>query len=386
MRKVLCGIIAGMLLLTACSGQGEGVNVQRADMLSVSAQAGERYAGVVVSENTQKVTRDTSKAVKELYVTEGQDVKAGDLLFSYDFDALQLDLEKQNLELEKLTNEIENYEEQLEELKEDLEYTYYDSDRFQLTLQINTVETQLLEATYQKAAKEKDIQQLQSMLENVDVASPVDGRIRKIDEQSGDGTYITIQQAGAYRVKGKINEMNLMNGISAGTAVTVISRVDDQQTWSGVITLVDMENPEQNQNNYMYGYAMESGESMTNSSSYPFYVELETTEGLLLGQHVYIEIGASEPAAEGLWIPGLYLQDLAMDEQTGAMSAQIWVANSLGKLEKRTVTLGAYDGMTDAYQVLSGLHAEEYVADPADPACAEGAAVSYRDAADFTGE
>lgn len=380
-------VAAGLvLLLSACNQQGGGVSVERADMLSVSAQAGERYAGVVVSENTQKVSRDTSKTVKELYVHEGQDVKTGDLLFSYDSDELQLDLEKQNLELEKLSNELTNYEDQLEDLEEDLEDAYYDSDRIQLTLQINTVKTQQLEATYQKAAKEKDIEQLKKMLENVDVVSPVDGRIRKIDEQGTDGAYITIQQTGAYRIKGKINEMNLMNGIGEGTPVTVISRVDAQQTWSGVVSLIDLENPEQNSNSYMYGYVMDSSSSVTNSSTYPFYVELETTEGLLLGQHVYIEIGAAAQEMEGLWVPPEYLVDLSVNEQTGEMTAGIWAANSLGKLEKRTLTLGIYDEMTGAYEVLSGLSAEDYVANPASEGCAAGAKVSYRDASDFTGE
>lgn len=42
-----------------------------------------------------------------------------------------------------------------------------------------------------------------------------------------------------------------------------------------------------------------------------------------------------------------------------------------------------YDEMTGSYEVLSDLEADDFVADPADPGCASGASVVYRDPADF---
>ena len=40
------------------------------------------------------------------------------------------------------------------------------------------------------------------------------------------------------------------------------------------------------------------------SSNYPFYVELESSEGLLMGQHVYMEMdyGQGEKREDGLWL------------------------------------------------------------------------------------
>ena len=52
---------------------------------------------------------------------------------------------------------------------------------------------------------------------------------------------------------------------------------------------VDQENAASDDSNNMYGMMSTGGDSQTNSSSYPFYVQLETSEGLMLGQHVYIE-------------------------------------------------------------------------------------------------
>ena len=54
----------------------------------------------------------------------------------------------------------------------------------------------------------------------------------------------------------------------------------------GTYTAVDTKNPNNNQDNMMFGGGQE--QQMT-STSYPFYIELESSEGLLLGQHAHIE-------------------------------------------------------------------------------------------------
>ena len=97
-------ILALALGLAACGGES-GVSVQRADQLRLDAAAGQRYAAMVISEDVTEIRRDSGKSVLELYVTVGQEVKAGDSLFTYDSEALELELEKQQLELEKMKNE-----------------------------------------------------------------------------------------------------------------------------------------------------------------------------------------------------------------------------------------------------------------------------------------
>ena len=106
-----------MLSICACGSDGDGVSVQRADQLAAAGQAGDRYAGMVVSENVVEIQKDSTKTIEELYVEVGQEVKAGDKLFSYDSDALELDLEKAQLEVEKLTGEQTDFAEQLEKLE-----------------------------------------------------------------------------------------------------------------------------------------------------------------------------------------------------------------------------------------------------------------------------
>ena len=96
--------------------------------------------------------------------------------------------------------------------------------------------------------------------------------------------FMEIIAMGDFRGKGKINEQN-MGSIIPGQPVIIHSRIDESITWNGVMGEIDMQNPG-NDSSEMY---FSSGDSMTQTNSYPFYVELESSEGLMLGQHVYIE-------------------------------------------------------------------------------------------------
>lgn len=381
MRKQIISMLLAAVLVLSLAGCGEAgtVSVQRADQLALAGQAQDRHAGMVVSENMAQIPRDGSKTISEVYVTVGQEVKEGDKLFTYDSKALELELEKAQLEVEKMKNELQTHEEQLAALNQQLSWTWDTSAQVRLTLEINTLETAIMETEYQLAAKEVEILGLQEMLEHVDITSPVDGTVRQINEEEGAEYYITIQQAGAYRIKGTLNELS-MGVIVEGTRLKIISRVDEDQFWTGTVTYIDYENnSEQNQQeDYYYGYV----DPMTTASSYPFYVELDSTEGLRLGQHVYMELEGSD-AMPGLWIPESYLVDVTYSEETGETTASVWVANASGRLEKRPVSLGMYDA--GCYEILSGLAPEDYVASPSNPGTVAGAAVSYRNPSDFTG-
>lgn len=383
-KRVLTIMLAAVLMLTVCGcgGGGSGISVQRADSLRAVGLAGERYVGMVVNDNVVEITRDSTKTIAELYVAEGDTVKAGDKLFTYDSDALELDLEKTRLEVEKMENEQGTYASQQEKLEKQLSRTWSESEKVRLTLEINTLKTTQMENDYQIAAKNKEITRLEEMLRNIDITAPVDGTVRKIDEEGQNGAYITIQQSGAFRVKGRLNEMS-MGSLNIGSQVTMHSRLDDS-SWTGTVVSIDADDGSDNNNNVNYG----NYDAMTSSSSYVFYVELDSTDGLLLGQHVYMEVTGGEMPMEGLFIPESFLTDVVNDEETWEMSATVFAANDAGKLEKRTVKLGMYDGMTGCYEITEGIDGDTWLADPTNPACAEGAAVTYRDASDFsrTGE
>ncbi len=382
-RKLTFLMIFSLLfLLCSCGTSGSEVSVQRVDRLTAVGQAGDRFAGMVVSEHVEQIPKDSNKTVKELYVTEGQTVSAGDKLFSYDSASLQLDVEKQQLEVEKLKQEKTALASQLADLQKQLGAAGDSATRARLTLEINTQKTNQMENDYQLAAKEKELQALADTAAHADILSPIDGTIRQINESSESGPYITIQQSGAFKVKGSINEMSLGNQLSAGIRVRVVSRIDPNQTWMGTVTSVDMKSNAQKEPEGASPSGNDgSGASLTTSSSYPFYVELDSTDGLLLGQHVYMEV-VPEGTQPGVWLPASFLTDLNSDNTSG----KVWADNGKGKLELRTVTLGSFAEETGCYEITSGLSLEDYVADPNASNCQSGAAVVYRNDSDFGGD
>ena len=147
----------------------------------------------------------------------------------------------------------------------------------------------------------------------------------------------------------------------------ILSRTDESQSWMGTVSLVDYENPTQENGNNMYGMATDE---MTTASKYPFYIDLETTEGLILGQHVYIELDTEEQAMAGVPISMAFLTY----EEDG--TPYVWAENR-GRLEKRTVTLGNMDEMTGLVSVLEGLTAQDYIAFPDEAVCREGASTTH---------
>ena len=374
MKKWMALALALCLGLTlAGCGKENAVYVQ-----SVAALAnmggiapGDRFAGIVVPENVAEIQKDADKTIAELLVREGDDVNEGDALFSYDTEQLQLTLDKQKLELEQLLASIENYKSQITDLERDRDRVGT-ADKLQYTVQIQSTQVDLKEAELNVKTKEAEVRKSEDILANATVTAPVTGRVQSISENGTDNygnplPYITIQQAGSYRVKGTLGELQ-RGGIMEGSRLRIQSRTDESQFWLGTVSLVDYENPTQDNNNNVYYVG--SGSEMTNSSKYPFYVELDSTEGLILGQHVYMELEAEEGESNYPSISGAFL----VFSEDG--TTFVW-AEKRGKLEKREVTLGEYNPMMDTYEITAGLTQEDYIAFPDEELCQNGVPTTH---------
>ena len=375
MRRMLVFLLLGtMLCLSACGSGETPVYVQSVAELSGlgGIAPGDRFAGIVVSENVAEVSRDSDKTVKELLVRAGDDVEEGQILFSYDTDQLQLALDKQKLELEQLQAAIENYKDQIADLEKQRSRVA-ESSKLQYTIQIQSLQVDLKEAELNQKAKEQDVANSEAVLQNAEVKSPVTGRVQEINENGTDNygnpkPYITIQQSGSYRVKGTLGELQ-RGSITEGTRIRVTSRTDASVFWLGTVSLVDYENPSQgNSNNMYYGG---STDEMTNSSKYPFYIELDNTDGLILGQHVYLEVELEEGAAAGIPV------SMAFICYNDDGSAYVWAENGRGKLEKRTVTIGDFNDMMGTANIIEGLTEADYIAFPDPELCKEGIPVTH---------
>ena len=394
MKKTVIALGAALLIGLSGCGKQTQINVEQAGMLTTAATSSDKFAGVVVSDNAVEITRDSDKQISELYVSVGDTVRVNEKLFEYDTDTLSLTIDKQQLELDKLTQQIKdldtqvkNLEKQIKELdnkikkeKDKKVKAEYESQRSTLDLQLRTVKADQTEATLKKSTLQAEITYNKNMLKNAVVRSPIKGTVRAINENGSP--YITIQQAGAFQVKGTLNELSLNAGIMEGVAVTILSRVDPTQFWTGVVTLVDYNAGSSGEDDYGYGY-----DGMSTSTSYPFYITLDNTDGLLLGQHVYIQISAAAISDDLLRIPEGYVMDIVMDEETWITTGSVWTVNmESGKLAKATVILGEYDSTYGTYVILDGITAESYLADPADPGVREGASVHMLGELEYMGQ
>lgn len=361
------------LSLAACASSEEenSASVQSVAMLmGVDLTGSSQYGGVVEAKATVKVNKDDNKTVGECFVEVGDAVQEGDPLFSYDTDALELTVSSAELEVEQMQNSIASYENQIKELEKEKKKAS-SSDKLSYTLQIQEAELNKAEAEYNLKQKQAEVERLKASMNETEVTAPVSGIIQAVNSDtssagsdyygnggSTDNSYITIMETGTYRIKGTAGEEAVRN-LYAGMAVTASSRTDSTQTWRGVIESVNTstaEDEDQNNGNYYDG---SNGQS---SAKYAFYVTLDSSDGLLIGQHVYLKVGedASQAEAEGICLPSGYL----VDPQES--SASVWAEGSNGKLEFRQVTLGGYDEAMDQYTITDGLTLEDYIAYPED--------------------
>lgn len=347
-----------------------------------------RYAGVVEPQETVQVKIESGRKVKEVQVKTGQEVKKGQLLFQYDLGSIQQSLQEAQLALDRLKNEQLSISDQITTLEAEKKKATADN-QLSYTIEIETQKMNLKKNEYDQKSKQAEIDKLSQATQNTEVRSEIDGVIQKIDtskmggddsdgvddtltegtsdsgdSSSGDGSsnaFITILSTGAYRVKGTVNEVN-RDSIIEGTPVIIRSRVDASKTWKGTMGSVDMDNSTSNSSSDVAMFGMSgTGDDQTSSSTYPFYVNLDSSNGLMLGQHVYIEPDEGQDDNKaGIWLNDYFIVDADTD------SPYVWIANGQNKLEKRDVVLGQYDENLAEYEIADGLTEKDKIAFPTD--------------------
>lgn len=132
-KKKIRGIIIAVVI-TAGVGTGAVFGVRHfmqkrsaeVEVTSVAAQnaaewitfgSDESTSGMVVSDVNQQVRIPEDKVINEVYVSEGDNVKIGDKLLSYDTTLLELDKELQELTVQEIQLEIKSAEADLKKLQ-----------------------------------------------------------------------------------------------------------------------------------------------------------------------------------------------------------------------------------------------------------------------------
>ena len=361
-----CLCIAGFfgyrhLRNAAVTDDGEEVYVTSVAYLTGANVSGtvNRFAGVVESQETWSVDPNSEFKVAAVLVSVGQEVSEGQALFTYDVNAFQDQLAKAQIELERLNAERNALDDTIAALAKQQKKADKDQQA-NFTIQIKQQELERKQKEYDITVKRSEIEKIQDNINNATVYSKISGVVQSINEsgssdmQTGtDNSFIKIMKTGDLRVKGTVNEQNI-GQIYEGLPVIVHSRVDESLTWSGTVTKIDRENTQSNPYASMFG-----GEG-TSGSNYPFYVELSGSDGLMMGQHVYLEpdLGQNDAEAhQGIWLDSYYI-----DETTDPF---VW-ADDGGKLVKKPVTLGERDDELGKVQILDGLTESDLIAFPED--------------------
>lgn len=372
---VVIGAVAGGLIwFFRSSGEGgETENSVYVDSVAMLAGLGgnglnNRFVGVIEPQRTWEIKLPSDRKVGEIFVKEGDEVKEGDKLFTYSVEDMEESLVQAELDLDRSKTSIDQTKERIAQLKKEKAEATADA-QLGFTTQISIAENDLKKQEYDVKKYEIDINKLKNSIANADVTSEMLGVVKTIkstdsesdsyDSMSGSESdaFMTIVASGDYRVKGVVNEQN-MSSIIEGQPVLVHSRVDDT-IWNGTLTAVDTEKQEKDENAAYSMYGGDTSNSMTSSTNYPFYVELDSVDGLMLGQHVYIEMDYGQgEKKEGLWLDSGYI----IQEEDG--NAYVWAATANDKIEKRQVTLGEVDEEMQQYQITEGLTAEDYIAYP----------------------
>ena len=353
-----------VLVVLHAAPTGPAVYVQRVgDLQSDAGLSIGRFSGVVESQKTEKVKFDASKTLGQIAVEPGQKVSQGDVLFTYNTEVMQLDVQAGQLEIDSLQAQITTNNDQIKQLQSERE-SVEGADRLAYDAQIQQLQSEINSTNYQIKTKQAEIDRLKKEIENAAVVSPVTGVVDTVadpmnPDPNAPDVLVTVRNGGDLRVKGSVSEQNISN-IYTGQSVIVRSRVDADKTWKGTIGAIETGSAESG-NTDMYG------EDMSNRASfYAFYVELESSEKLIMGQHVVIEpdVGQSVDKS-GIWIPSGFIR------QEGD-TYFVWARNARGRLQKQTVAVQRYDEAMDEYEITSGLTLEDYIAWP-DENCVTGA-------------
>lgn len=331
-----------------------------------------RFIGVVEPQKTEKIEVASGLKVKKNYVSVGDEVQVGTKLFEYDMDEAQDSITQLEIDIENADITIESTKAQIGQLEKE-RAKVSDNEKLSYTTQIMTAENSIKRTEYEKKSKQAEMENLKKQIANSVVTSPIQGVIKTISNPDSSSTggmdytsdsdssaYMTIMATGDYRVKGTVNEQNISQ-LSEGDPVIVHSRVDESIIWRGTISSIDRENPQSSQNSaYFYD---SSSTSETTSSNYTFYVDMDSSDGLMLGQHVFlVQDMGQEDEKDGMWLEDYYF----ISDEDGGITEYVWAVDSKDRLEKRKVTVGDFDEDTYRYQILDGLTVDDYLAFPSE--------------------
>lgn len=397
---VACLVVLGGIYITLRTLKQKNQNSKTAGVYAVSDigyNASDMWdsstlSGNVTVNSEQKVYVGKKQVVSEIKVTEGQTVKAGDVLLVYDTTANDLQLELQRSELELSRVSIIDAKRELEKLKnttplEDIPTTEAptteaptteapiatgsdvvpqlapqpdpqpdpntDPDaeipptREELKKQIAEKQQEIvsMQTQYEIAQVKLQIEEMQNA--TGEVLANFDGVVKTVttaDEAASSGEpAIVISAADGYLVESQIGEL-AMSTVKIGDTVSMYC-YDTGMNYEGTITEISTF-PEDNYSNY-------NGKVET---YYPIKIALNDATDV--SQNMYMEITLNSGAEDSS--EGFYLSKAFMKQE----GSNYYVMKDVdGRLKKTYIKVGNKTS-GDSVLVLGGLTMQDYIAFP----------------------
>ncbi|CAG9612131.1 Putative efflux system component YknX [Bacillus rhizoplanae] len=371
-KWIVVGIIALIVIVAAVNifimqskKKGSTADVKFTNVAERQLNNTKLVSGQVKPGNIESFYADMTKGkVKDIAVKEGQEVKKGDKLFSYDNEEINLQMQQAEIDQEMASMRYDQGQKKIDSLKQDIKKA---KDSGAGKEMIEPLESQLsdLEMTQKAAGLEKEkgnlhMEELKKKQGELTIYSNFAGVVQKLDKDAAQGStqamggqgkpFLQIASKDPFQVQGTLTELQ-KSQIQKDQTVTVTAKAAPKKKWTGKITEVS-EYPTSADVNTQ---AMTGAEAGQNMSYYTYKATLDSQDGLSPGYHVSLQVNLENKKM--IAVP----RKSIVEEKDDAF---VYVEDK-GKLRKQMVKKGSSDG--DWVEVLEGVTVgQKVVENPSD--------------------
>ncbi|CAM4064658.1 RND transporter MFP subunit [Bacillus manliponensis] len=347
-KWIIAGIIALVVAVVAVNifvmknkKVGKDVDVKLTAVTERTLSNTKLIAGEVKPGNIENFYADPTKGkVQEIAVKEGQEVKQGDKLFSYDNEEMNLQMKQAELDQKMTTMNIDQGKKKIDSLKKDIKSAKDSGAGKEVTepleAQLSELEMQQKVAELEKEKGALHQQELKKKQGELTVYSSFNGVVQKVNKDaaqgssqamSGQGTpFLQVASKDPFQVHGTVTELQ-KSQIQKDQPIKVTAKAAQKQEWTGKIVEVS-EYPTSAE---AQGMAGEQGQNM---SYYTYKATLDTQEGLSPGYHVSLQVELNSQTM-------IAVPSNSVIEEGDKNYVYI---EKKGKLKKQEVKKGATDG------------------------------------------
>ncbi|WP_242141829.1 MULTISPECIES: efflux RND transporter periplasmic adaptor subunit [unclassified Bacillus cereus group] len=291
---VVIGIVAGSYFAFGGGSSDVAIAYSGYKVTEKQIENTQKFGGEVIPNGMETIAFDPSKGTYELAVQKGDEVKKGQLLFTYNDPTMKLGVTEAEMQKKLAEKEVTLLKKQIDTAKQTLQKNK-NAGAPQEMLKASETEVQQLES--QLEMKKFEVEKAEQMIKTnkeklttLSVTSPVDGFIDEITKNTDEKTGlngITIRHTGPLKVKGQLSEFELAH-VKVGQEVTITSKTVPGKKWTGKVTEIT-------------STPIKSMDENKTVSNYQFIVTLNNSEDLQNGFHVYVT--NTSGAATGTVIP-----------------------------------------------------------------------------------